>query len=194
MLEQENTQQLFTLHGRLYSPRQCQLLLNKLINEVDWQREYFAFGRNFDVPRLQAWYANDGVHYRYGDNLLASHSWIPLLLNIKRDVEQSSGHDFNSVLVTYYRDGYDHVTWHADDEPELGSSPVIASLSLGTSREFQYRRKSNGETASLELHDGELLVMKPVFQQEWEHAIAPQPEVVEARINLTFRQVVMRRD
>jgi alkylated DNA repair dioxygenase AlkB len=107
---------------------------------------------------------------------------------------ESSGHNFNSVLVTYYRDGYDHVTWHADDEPELGPLPVIASLSLGASREFQYRRKSNGETDSLELHDGELLIMQPEFQQEWEHAIVSQPEIVEPRVNLTFRQVMMRRD
>ena len=194
MIEQNNTQQLFNMLGKLYSLQQCQVLLDKLIEEVDWQREYFAFGRYFDVPRLQAWYADEGVHYRYGDNLLQSHNWIPLLLNIKQAVEERTGHHFNSVLVTYYRDGYDHVTWHADDEPELGPDPVIASLSLGSSREFQYRHKANGETASLELHDGELLLMQPEFQREWEHAIAQQTEVVGPRINLTFRQVMMRRD
>lgn len=194
MLEQDNTQQLFNVLGKLYSAQQCQALLEELINKVDWQREYFAFGRYFDVPRLQAWYADEGVHYRYGDNLLQSHCWIPLLLNIKKAVEERAGHHFNSVLVTYYRDGYDHVTWHADDEPELGSMPVIASLSLGAGREFQYRHKDNGETASLTLHDGELLLMQPEFQSKWEHAIAQEPEVIEPRINLTFRQVVMQRE
>ena len=185
---------LLDLRGKLYSPRQSQLLLGKLIEVIDWQREYFAFGRYFDVPRLQAWYADEGVHYRYGDNLLQSHNWIPLLLNMKQAVEERTGHHFNSVLVTYYRDGYDHVTWHADDELELGPDPVIASLSLGASREFQCRHKANGETTSLELHDGELLVMQPEFQRDWEHAIAQQPEVMGPRINLTFRQVMMRRD
>ena len=198
MPEQETSRQLFDLHGKLYSPEQCRVLLEKLIEEVDWQRDYVAFGRHFDVPRLQAWYADDGVHYRYGDNLLQSHSWIPLLQSIKQAVEERSGlcaeQGFNSVLVTYYRDGQDHVTWHADDEPELGPLPVIASLSLGSSREFHYRHKSRDEKASMPLHDGELLIMQPEFQQHWEHAIVPQPEVDEPRINLTFRRVLMARE
>lgn len=194
MLKRDKTSQLYELYGKLYSTQQCQVLLDKLIEEVDWQREYFAFGRSFDVPRLQAWYADEGVHYRYGDNMLQSHAWIPLLLSIKETIEKCSGHCFNSVLVTYYRDGYDHVTWHADDEEELGPTPYIASLSVGASRDFHYRHKSSGETASLALHDGELLIMHPVFQHEWEHAIVTQPEVTEPRINLTFRQVVMQRE
>jgi alkylated DNA repair dioxygenase AlkB len=194
MTKQDTTQQLFELHGKLYTPQQCKELLERLHKEIDWQREYFAFGRQFDVPRLQSWYADEGVHYRYGDNMLQSHSWIPLLLQIKQAVEERSRHRFNSVLVTYYRDGHDHVTWHADDEPELGPQPVIASLSLGASREFHYRHKSRDETGSLELHDGELLIMQAEFQQYWEHAIISEPEVVEPRINLTFREVVLARE
>ena len=86
------------------------------------------------------------------------------------------------------------MTWHADDEPELGPQPVIASLSLGASREFHYRHKSSDERASMKLHDGELLIMQPEFQQHWEHAVVSQPDVVEPRINLTFRQVVLPRE
>jgi len=95
-------------------------------------------------------------------------------------------------LLTYYRDGQDHVNWHADDEPELGDAPVIASLSLGAAREFQYRHKQGEARGSLQLQDGELLVMQPQFQQQWEHRVPTQPHISEPRINLTFRQVVMR--
>jgi len=184
--------QLLKLHGQLYQPAQAQALLQALIHEVEWQQDFVAFGRRFDVPRLQAWYADAGVHYRYSDNKLESHVWTALLLSIKEDVENQAGHGFNSVLLTYYRDGQDHVNWHADDEPELGDAPVIASLSLGATREFQYRHKQGEERGSLQLQDGELLVMQPQFQQQWEHRVPTQPQISEPRINLTFRQVVMR--
>lgn len=177
--------------GRLMDTDQRKAVLQGLIDTVDWQREYVAFGRHFDVPRLQAWYADEGVHYRHADNLLPSHAWLPGLLDLKHLVEVRTGQSFNAVLVTYYRDGYDHLTWHADDEAELGDAPVIASLSLGATRQFQYRPKQGGEDRSLPLHDGELMLMRPEFQWHWQHAVPVEPEVLAPRINLTFRQVVM---
>ena len=179
--------QHLSLHGQIYLTQQSQELLYQLIRQVHWQG-------GFTVPRLQAWYADAGVHYRYSDNKLESHSWREPLLSVKQDVERYSGHRFNSVLLTYYRHGDDHVNWHADDEPELGDAPVIASLSLGASREFQYRHKQGEESGSLQLRDGELLVMQPLFQQEWEHRVPPQPEIREPRINLTFRRVVTQHE
>jgi alkylated DNA repair dioxygenase AlkB len=71
---------------------------------------------------------------------------------------------------------------------------VIASLSLGASREFQYRHKQHDEQGSLLLQDGELLVMQPQFQQRWEHRVPPQADISAPRINLTFRLVVTRQD
>lgn len=180
---------LLELKGRLYSPQTCAALLQILIRDTDWQRDYYAFGRRFDVPRLQAWYADEGVHYRYSDTMLEHRTWTAALMSAKRDIEHITRHRFNSVLVTCYRDGRDHVTMHADDEAELGEAPVIASLSLGATRAFHYRHKRGHETSSLLLHDGELLVMQPPFQREWMHCVPVEPGVTTQRINLTFRKV-----
>lgn len=188
MCEQES----FHLLGKIYTMHQAQTLLQDLMLRIEWQQDFIAFGRRFDVPRLQAWYADPGIHYRYTDNKLQSHAWTQELLSVKRDVERISGYDFNSVLLTCYRNGSDYVNWHSDDEPELGTAPVIASLSLGAEREFQYRHKQHELSGSLQLRDGELLVMKPLFQQEWEHCVPSQPEVTELRLNLTFRKVIMQ--
>ena len=46
-------------------------------------------------------------------------------------MEPPSGVVFNSVLLNRYRTGKDSVSWHADDEPEFGERPVIASVSFG---------------------------------------------------------------
>lgn len=194
MHEDQHDHSLLLSEGRLYSSPQSKTLLETLIGEIDWQRDYHAFGRRFDVPRLQAWYADQGVHYRYSDNMLEHRVWIPPLLTIKQDIETKTGHHFNSVLVTYYRNGRDHVTMHADNEPELGAAPVIASLSLGATREFHYRHKQNREMRRMALHDGELLIMQPGFQTDWEHCVPMEPEVTAPRINLTFRRVYMSRE
>jgi alkylated DNA repair dioxygenase AlkB len=63
--------------------------------------------------------------------------WTPALLEVKRAVEPPSGVEFNSVLLNRYRTGKDSVSWHADDEPEFGERPVIASVSFGGTRSFQ---------------------------------------------------------
>lgn len=194
MLVQPIQDELLSLHGKIYSSGQSHILLYRLISEISWQNDFVAFGRHFDVPRMQAWYADVGIHYRYSDNMLQSHEWIEPLLSVKENIEKLSGHTFNSVLVTYYRNGYDNVSWHADDEPELGDAPVIASLSLGASREFQYRHKRENDSGSMTLHDGELLIMQPAFQYDWEHSVPSEYDVLAPRINLTFRKVFMSRE
>lgn len=185
------TESLLTRLGNIYTEQQAAELLNRLIAEIDWQKDYIAFGRCIDIPRWQAWVADPGIKYRYSDNLLKSSPWNEYLKDIKTDIERECGHEFNSVLVTYYRDGFDHVTWHADDEIELGDEPFIASLSLGATRDFLYRHKQTGDVRNMTLHSGELLLMQPVFQHDWEHCIPEQVEISEPRINLTFRKVVM---
>lgn len=182
---------LFTHMGKLYNVFECRYLQRLLTNTISWQTDYQAFGRRFDIPRLQAWYADAGIHYRYSDNLLARHSWVPTLLSIKERVENASGHTFNSVLLTYYRTGRDHVTWHADDEPELGDQPVIASLSLGATRTFHWRSKQGKASSQIPLKDGELLLMNPEFQHYWEHSIPADYDISAPRINLTFRKVIL---
>lgn len=194
MLNQPDIQDILSLLGRIYSVQQSRALLGNLMRGLDWQSGFEAYGRRFDIPRRQAWYADAGVHYRYAENQLQSHRWIEPLCSIKQQVESVTGAKFNSVLVTCYRDGLDHVGWHADDERELGDAPLIASLSLGASRKFHYRHKQAATSGSLALHDGELLLMQPDFQRDWQHCVPPQAEIDKPRLNLTFRNVVLLRD
>jgi len=163
--------------------------------QIAWNEgEYLVAGRSFRLPRLQAWYADPGVEYRYAQQLLNSHAWIEPLLALRHQVEVLAGQTFNAVLVNLYRDGTDCVGWHADDEPDLGPAPVIASLSLGASRTFSVRRKVDAvrpdqEHPGLLLQAGDLLVMDAPFQRDWQHAILAAPEKTGSRMNLTFRQV-----
>lgn len=179
------------LFPRAFAPESCRAWMAELIGGLAWHKDYHEIhGRRFPIPRLQAWVADDGLRYSYSNNLLETQDWTPLLSDMRRAVENLVGHAFNSVLITYYRDGDDHVTWHADDERELGDAPVIASLSLGARRAFEYKSRSDGREEGLDLYEGDVLLMLPAFQHEWVHRVPAQPEVAGGRVNLTFRRVV----
>lgn len=188
--EQASSHGLLRFQNLPLDPALCDHLFDQLCREIDWQQDSFvAFDRKFLIPRLQAWYADKGLQYRYADNLLETQPWIEPLLQLRQIVCNTTGYPFNAVLATCYRSGRDHVTWHSDDERELGDAPVIASLSLGASRRFQFRHKDQRRSGEVTLHHGDFLVMESAFQHHWEHQVPEEPTVQGCRINLTFRRV-----
>ena len=99
-------------------------------------------------------------------------------------------HPFNSVLANRYRSGADAMGWHADDEPELGPEPLIASVSLGATRRFLLRHRHDpARRLSLDLEPGSLLLMAGRTQRYWKHALPRTARPAGERINLTYRHV-----
>ena len=179
--------------GRLLGEPVADDLFRQLLVDTPWNDgSYLAAGRRFQLPRLQAWFADEGIAYRYADNLLNSHPWTPRLSALRQQVEAVTGHRFNAVLINQYRDGGDSVSWHADDEPDLGPAPTIASLSLGATRTFCLRPRGADRSPHelpIPLPSGTLLLMRAPLQRDWEHAVPAEPSVTAPRINLTFRLV-----
>ena len=117
--------------------------------------------------------------------------WTEALAEIKDAAEAASGVEFNGVLLNRYRSGQDSMGWHADDEPEFGDDPVIASVSFGGSRTFQLKHKRRKELkGSIELTHGSLLVMRGGTQANWVHQVPKTAKAVRERLNLTFRRIV----
>ncbi|AOE50422.1 alpha-ketoglutarate-dependent dioxygenase AlkB family protein [Kangiella sediminilitoris] len=174
-------------------PQQAIDFYNKLYKQVDWQKEtLWIFGEERLVPRLVAWYGDPEAEYRYSGKLHKPLPWIRPLQDIKEQLEQTLGCCFNSVLCNLYRDGSDSMGWHADDERELGSNPVIASVSLGAKRAFHLKHKKNPKLRhKMSLTSGSLLVMQGATQKFWLHQVPKEPKITEARINLTFRKVIL---
>ena len=163
------------------------------IEQIKWrQEEIKMYGKTYPVPRKTAWYGYEGFNYKYSGILCNPEPWTTELLGIKRVVENFlPDSDFNSVLLNLYRDGSDKVSWHADDEKELGRNPLIASVSLGATRRFDLKHKTDPEEKlQLELALGSLVIMKGALQHNWLHQIPVQKRILEPRINLTFRTIV----
>ena len=65
--------------------------------------------------------------------------WTEALIEIKIRIEPVAGKIFTTALLNQYRNGQDSMGWHRDNEKELGTNPVIGSVSFGASRNFQFR-------------------------------------------------------
>jgi alkylated DNA repair dioxygenase AlkB len=159
-------------------------------SSTPWQQPLlYVFGREVEQPRLTAWFGDPGKAYSYSGTHLEPLPWTPTLNNIRSSCERIASHSFNSVLVNLYRDGQDGVAWHADNEPELGPSPVIASVSFGATRAFHLRHRESKETIKIDLNSGSLLIMSGLSQSHWVHQIPKTSRTVGPRINLTFRTI-----
>ena len=166
-------------------------LFTELLDKTCWrQDEITLFGKIHQIPRLQAWYGDVGTEYQYSGLQLVPEPWPENLRLLCEPISKEAGVAFNSVLVNLYRDGRDSNGWHADNEPELGCKPVIASLSLGSVRRFRLRNiADHSRTLSLDLLPGSLLIMGEGVQENWQHQLAKTRKYVEPRINLTFRRI-----
>ena len=177
--------------GFLPGPRGYQVL-HELQHEVPWEQQWIRmFSRRIPSPRLTAWYGDAEAVYRYSGTTLRPLPWFDTLSGLRDLIERYLGCQFNSVLLNYYRNGNDAMGRHSDDEKELGENPVIASLSLGDTRQFSlHPRIPNGEAArNMQLPHGSLLVMSGPCQSNWKHSIPRTRKEVGPRINLTFRNV-----
>jgi alkylated DNA repair dioxygenase AlkB len=107
---------------------------------------------------------------------------------IKKRIEPFSSAYFDSVLLNYYRDGNDSVSWHTDNDGVPGKNWIVASVSFGQPRTFDFRlREDHSVKYSVELENGSYLLMKGGFQERWQHRVAKSKDAPGPRINLTFR-------
>ena len=164
-------------------------LLRLAISELPWRQDQLQmFGKTIPVPRLQNWFADHiETSYTYSGIRLSAVVFPDWLSDLRESVEKQTGFPFNRALANYYRNGMDSVDWHADDEVELGPDPIIASVSLGAERPFQLRHNTTGETVSLSLPHGSLLLMGSKIQHFYQHRLAKVKSINQQRVNFTFR-------
>jgi len=180
-------------HKKAFSYTESRTYFTNLLDHTNWQTASIRIGgRVIPIPRLQCWVADADCRYSYSGISMVPENWSEQLLEIRSRVEALAEQSFNAVLMNLYRNGDDSVSWHADDEPELGSDPVVASVSFGAARPFELKHRNNDTRFRLTLTDGSLLVMGKGLQNNWLHQIPKVRSLQEPRINLTFRRIVSR--
>ena len=166
-------------------------LLDKLLHHVTWRQDKIQlFGKKILQPRLTAYFGEPGNSYTYSGLKMEPEEFPQELLELKERCERQIDSFFNVCLANLYRDGKDSMGWHSDDEKELGSKPIIASVSLGAERIFHFKHKTDLTAKhKIRLQHGSLLVMKGTTQELWKHQLPKTARKVGPRINLTFRKI-----
>lgn len=180
------------MYSNFFNEDESNRIFTELSETIQWkQEETFLYGRKVALPRLTAWYGDQGKTYTYSKISMNPSPWIPILEHIKFQVEEVCSGKFNSVLLNLYRDGSDGIAWHSDDEKELGKAPIIASLSFGNKRSFMLRHKFKKDLRlNIKLTHGSLLIMGGETQHYWQHQVPKTQALTKPRINLTFRRIL----
>ncbi|HEV2737293.1 MAG TPA: alpha-ketoglutarate-dependent dioxygenase AlkB [Candidatus Elarobacter sp.] len=157
-------------------------VVRELRGDTHWRADSrMMYGKRVLVPRETA---------GRGDKM--PQPWTPALALVREMVERHTGTTYDYCFLNRYRDGQDAVAWHGDRDGTRDARLVVASLSLGATRQFQLRPKKNSglrhDPITIDVAHGDLVVMAGDTQLYWEHRVRREPRVVGERINVTFRQ------
>lgn len=175
---------------------------NRVNPQMHWQQlESKMFGKNVKQPCLSQNYSIHGdLKYTYSgkkrDSLIMP-SQVLFIRSLLRDVAAKYSMNFgemNFVVANKYRTGKDYMAWHDDNEEGMDKRFPVVSASFGTARTFVWRNKDTNlkQSISITLYDGDVFVMKPGFQEKYEHSIFKDNKVNSERISLTYRTMAHR--
>lgn len=179
--------------GKIISEEQINFFYEELINKIDWKNEVIVmFGKEITTKRKVAFYSDPNIQYRYSQRTKKGLEWISILLQIKSIVESYTQTQYNACLLNLYHNGNEAMGWHSDNEVEIMPNSSIASISLGAERKFSFKNKTTKETNTILLENGSLLEMKGELQNHWLHSLPKSTKIIMPRINLTFRQMIIK--
>jgi alkylated DNA repair dioxygenase AlkB len=179
--------------GEILDPQQADFYFQTFLDTIEWRNdEARIFGKHIITARKVAWYADEKFPYRYSGSTKYALAWTPELLELKKKVEELTQTTYNSCLLNLYHSGKEGMAWHSDNEAELKQGGSIASVSVGATRKFAFKHKTEKNTISLNLSSGSLLEMTGQTQNFWLHRLPPMLKVMQPRINLTFRTIQKR--
>src|SRR5437899_3256285 len=138
------------LYENFFSPAESELMFNDLLHHTSWQQDKIKlYGKEVELPRLTACYGDAPKDYAYSGLSMSHRPWTQTLIKIKARIEVATAARFNSVLLNLYQDGKSRLSWHQDNEPELGPDPTIGSVSFGDPRRFQFKHKYKRELGTI---------------------------------------------
>lgn len=177
-------------HGKIFDDETSNHYFDQLLKIIEWEYDQAKiFGKIIQTKRKVAWYGDDEFSYTYSNITKKAKFWIPLLQEIKSQVEINTNAQYNSCLLNLYHDGSEGMAWHSDGEKDLVESASIASVTFGAERKFCFKHKISKLSRCKVLENGSLLDMRGETQQHWLHRLPPTTKIQSIRINLTFRLI-----
>jgi alkylated DNA repair dioxygenase AlkB len=165
--------------------------LNHYISNIKWESDTYIFN-GVSVTPLRKTYMF-GKDYRYSGQIKKGHPFDEQTIEIQKYLEiflNLKENSLNSCLCNLYENGSASISMHTDDEKEMPLNSSIIVLSLGQKRKFEFEtldKTKQKEKISLEIDNGDILIMKSGCQKYYRHGIPKEKNITETRVSLTFR-------
>lgn len=162
------------------------IISNILESHPFTQVSYTKFNKIRHTPRMTYCYG------RFNDQTTASYKGVSFdtqvlpewLEELKSPIDTYLGCKFNAVIMNKYINGSNNIAWHQDDETFL-QHKMIASITMGQERPFQFRVSADSPIHEITLKSGSLFI----FDEGLSHCIPKRAHIDGIRYNITFRQV-----
>jgi alkylated DNA repair dioxygenase AlkB len=185
--------------------------INTCVGEIIWKKLYGEIkfssmtSQGSPVPRLIAIQGDiiDGKYplYRHPADFQPNlTNFSPLTKKIRDYLSELLGEKFNHVLIQLYRNGDDNIGEHSDKTLDIKKNSLIVNYSVGASRIFILKNKSNLVKQHVILPNDSLFVLNAQTNREWVHSIKQdlRPDNIKdpdelfcggQRISFTFRTI-----
>ena len=146
------------------------------------------------------WLSQDNRDYCFSESQRFKHAPKPIseypgitkLLEVV-NADPSTTQNLDSALVMGYNTSGSCLNFHDDSEKLIDQSASIAVVSFGSERrmEFCYQGGPKSPQFSINVKEGDMVIMKPGCQQALEHRICPgsKSQSTSWRFSISFRKV-----
>lgn len=150
------------------------ILQHVLNTEHDYNSTVKIWGKDYKIPRRQYAVGDPGTSYTFSGSTVAARDWTPVLTDVRKELLQKIGYDYNFVLVNTYDNGEKYIGYHRDDVRDLDPKFPIASISLGATRDFLVKldipEQKSEKTIKIQLEHNSLL-MGENSQKNYKHSL-----------------------
>ncbi len=139
-------------------------------------------------PRKEYACGDDGIaEHRYAGSVVPVHAWPAEIRNVRDALHTQFKIYANAALINEYRDEHDSIGVHSDREA-LGPDNIVFTISLGATRRFILRHKTEvGRKIVVQLHAGDLVIMRGKTQELWTHEVPKEGHSCSKRYSITMR-------
>ena len=90
------------IYRHFFEQSESEHFFTELLNNIDWRQDKIKiFGQEVNLPRLTAWYGNEGKSYTYSGITMNPAPWTQNLLSIKKRYDLNQEKDLIIYLPTF---------------------------------------------------------------------------------------------
>ena len=145
------------------------------------------YGRECEMKRLQKVYGRD---YTFSGKTQKCEPIPVIFYDLIDYFNKKYKRNFNMILVNWYRDGNDYISFHSDNEKQIKEDSEIVTISIGGNRDFIIKNKKSNNKLNYEMYHNSFITMGGKCQKETLHGVPKRKKVKYSRVSITLREFI----